>query len=103
MILILDKMKYTQYLLKGDYFKYQLYSPDQSFLKTLYHGIILLISCYLFSFCFLLLPVTLMTDFGRTLYCIELKIVRRSPMMNFMKKIPVRKLYYTAYRITGIF
>lgn len=95
-------MKYTRYLLRGNYFQYQHFSPGNVIIKAVYESFIMVLSCYIVSFCCLLIPVTITTDLLRNLYCIEIKFSRRMRQNAFVRSMHVKRIYIAVNRAAGI-
>ena len=78
-------MKYTQNLIKGNYFEYQQYKPVNKLIKVPYVAFMSFGSVCFLGLCFSMLPITITFDVIRKVYCIEIKIRRRIRNFDYEK------------------
>lgn len=70
-------MKYTGYLINGNHLNYEQFMPKNDIGKGIWTMVVISFSIFMLGFCMILLPATIVTDIGRSVYCLKLKMSRR--------------------------
>lgn len=88
-------MKYTSYLIKGNHLQCEQFTPKNKIGMKLWVIVVISFSICMLMFCLLLLPLTVSTDWARSIYCYELKIKRKISRIDF-------RGYFREFRLTGV-
>ncbi len=79
-------MKYTRYLINGNYSLFDQYQPQNSFVSSIVAILDIIRSFYLLSFCMFLMPFAIILDIGRLFRLLELKISRKFKQYSLVYK-----------------
>lgn len=78
------KMKYTNYLINGDFFVSP-YNSKSKIAETIMTMLSIIASFYLLGFFFALLPFSIATDFGRLFLSIEIRLMRKLKQISLVQ------------------